>query len=93
MNSRANTNVVSEVLGNTGYSSVGTATDCKRLQRSEGPWFGSGWPDMFRASAYMRSPFRLANATRAPRWKGLAFVQSHAAAATVQGDRRGEPMM
>ena len=38
MNSRANTNVVSEVLGNTGYSSVGAANDCKRLQRSEGPW-------------------------------------------------------
>ena len=32
--------------GNTGYSSVGRASDCRRLQQSYGPWFDSGWPDI-----------------------------------------------
>ena len=29
----------------TGYSSVGRASDCRVLQQSDGPWFNSGWPD------------------------------------------------
>ena len=29
----------------TGYSSVGRASDCRVLQLSDGPWFDSGWPD------------------------------------------------
>ena len=29
----------------TGYSSVGRASDCRVLQQSDGPWFDSGWPD------------------------------------------------
>ena len=29
----------------TGYSSVGRASDCRRLQQSDGPWFDSGWPE------------------------------------------------
>ena len=29
-----------------GYSSVGRASDCRTLQRSDGPWFDSGWPDI-----------------------------------------------
>ena len=29
----------------TGYSSVGRASDCRMLQQSDGPWFDSGWPD------------------------------------------------
>ena len=29
----------------TGYSSVGRASDCRALQKSDGPWFDSGWPD------------------------------------------------
>ena len=31
-----------------GYSSVGRASDCRRLQQSDGPWFDSGWPDSLR---------------------------------------------
>ena len=31
---------------NAGYSSVGAASDCRRLQQSDGPWFDSGWPDI-----------------------------------------------
>ena len=30
-----------------GYSSVGRASDCRMLQQSDGPWFDSGWPDVF----------------------------------------------
>ena len=30
--------------GTTGYSSVGRASDCRLLQKSDGPWFDSGWP-------------------------------------------------
>ena len=30
-----------------GYSSVGRASDCRDLQQSDGPWFDSGWPDLF----------------------------------------------
>ena len=30
---------------NSGYSSVGRASDCRALQLSDGPWFDSGWPD------------------------------------------------
>ena len=30
---------------NTGYSSVGRASDCSLQQQSDGPWFDSGWPD------------------------------------------------
>ena len=30
----------------TGYSSVGRASDCRVLQQSDGPWFDSGWPDL-----------------------------------------------
>ena len=30
---------------NSGYSSVGRASDCRDLQLSDGPWFDSGWPD------------------------------------------------
>ena len=29
----------------TGYSSVGRASDCRMLQQSDGPWFDSGWSD------------------------------------------------
>ena len=29
----------------TGYSSVGRASDSRVLQQSDGPWFDSGWPD------------------------------------------------
>ena len=32
----------------TGYSSVGRASDCRHMQQSDGPWFDSGWPDFFR---------------------------------------------
>ena len=28
-----------------GYSSVGRASDCRSMQKSDGPWFDSGWPD------------------------------------------------
>ena len=36
----------------TGYSSVGRASDCRVLQQSDGPWFDSGWPDFcFKACA------------------------------------------
>ena len=28
-----------------GYSSVGTASDCRLLQPSDGHWFDSDWPD------------------------------------------------
>ncbi len=31
-----------------GYSSVGRASDGRRLQQSDGPWFDSGWPDSLR---------------------------------------------
>ena len=31
---------------NTGDSSVGRASDCRSLQKSDGPWFDSGSPDM-----------------------------------------------
>ena len=31
----------------TGYSSVGRASDCRVLQQSDGPWFDSGWPDFW----------------------------------------------
>ena len=30
-----------------GYSSVGRASDCRILQQSDGPWFDSGWPDLY----------------------------------------------
>ena len=30
-----------------GYSSVGRASDCRCLQQSDGPWFDSGWPDIW----------------------------------------------
>ena len=30
----------------SGYSSVGRASDCRLLQASDGPWFDSGWPDL-----------------------------------------------
>ena len=30
----------------TGYSSVGRASDCRHMQQSDGPWFDSGWPDL-----------------------------------------------
>ena len=30
----------------SGYSSVGRASDCRFWQRSDGPWFDSGWPDV-----------------------------------------------
>ena len=30
----------------SGYSSVGRASDCRFRQRSDGPWFDSGWPDI-----------------------------------------------
>jgi hypothetical protein len=30
---------------NSGYSSVGRASDCRLLQQSDDPWFDSGWPD------------------------------------------------
>jgi hypothetical protein len=33
------------LLRQTGYSSVGRASDCRMLQQSDGPWFDSGWPD------------------------------------------------
>ena len=36
---------------NSGYSSVGRASDCRLLQQSDGPWFDSGWPDFFDAGA------------------------------------------
>ena len=32
--------------GQAGYSSVGRASDCSLLQKSDGPWFDSGSPDM-----------------------------------------------
>ena len=35
----------------SGYSSVGRASDCRLTQRSDGPWFDSGWPDFPRLAA------------------------------------------
>ena len=35
----------SDAKEQTGYSSVGRASDCRVLQLSDGPWFDSGWPD------------------------------------------------
>ena len=35
----------------TGYSSIGRASDCRVLQQSDGPWFDSGWPDFLTFSA------------------------------------------
>ena len=31
-----------------GYSSVGRASDCRKLQQSDGRWFDSGWPDILK---------------------------------------------
>ena len=39
----------------TGYSSVGRASDCRIVQLSDGPWFDSGWPDSY-PSASVRQP-------------------------------------
>ena len=39
-----------------GYSSVGRASDCRRLQQSDGPWFDSGWPDLSRAPSQKMRP-------------------------------------
>ncbi len=64
-----------------GYSSVGRASDCRRLQQSDGPWFDSGWPDSMRhalcglrslahlghsLAALLACPLRLPSALRAP---------------------------
>jgi hypothetical protein len=38
----------SNLEAQAGYSSVGKASDCKALQRSDGLWFDSGRPDMSR---------------------------------------------
>ena len=37
----------STLRSHSGYSSVGRASDCRMLQQSDGPWFDSGWPDLF----------------------------------------------
>ena len=37
--------VANDAKEQTGYSSVGRASDCRVLQLSDGPWFDSGWPD------------------------------------------------
>ena len=34
------------MVTNTGYSSVGRASDCRHMQISDGPWFDSGWPEL-----------------------------------------------
>ena len=39
-----------------GYSSVGRASDCRTLQRSDGPWFDSGWPDISAWCSPMQRP-------------------------------------
>ena len=40
------TNRSKNAKNNTGYSSVGRASDCRRLQQSDGHWFDSEWPDI-----------------------------------------------
>ena len=42
----------------TGYSSVGRASDCRVLQQSDGPWFDSGWPDFHCTARASRSHSR-----------------------------------
>ena len=44
------------LLRQTGYSSVGRASDCRMLQQSDGPWFDSGWPDIFCAVLAQAEP-------------------------------------
>ena len=46
--------MLTDAESNAGYSSVGRASDCRRLQQSDGPWFDSGWPDVLFASLFLR---------------------------------------
>ena len=59
----------------TGYSSVGRASDCRVLQQSDGPWFDSGWPDFHctgRASRVnLRRPART-NFNQKPQSKNIS---------------------
>ena len=43
-------------LGQTGYSSVGRASDCRHLQKSDGPWLDSGWPDLWARAVCVDPP-------------------------------------
>ena len=60
----------------SGYSSVGRASDCRLTQRSDGPWFDSGWPDFprlaagvaVRAKACGNASAQLTNLTLPLRW-------------------------
>ena len=60
----------------SGYSSVGRASDCRLTQRSDGPWFDSGWPDFPRLAAGVavqtkacgNASAQLANLTLPLRW-------------------------
>ena len=60
----------------SGYSSVGRASDCRLTQRSDGPWFDSGWPDFPRLAAGVavqtkacgNASAQLANLTLLLRW-------------------------
>ena len=64
-----------------GYSSVGRASDCRLLQKSDGPWFDSGWPEgalaVIQVSRIGGNEFDQ-QATQAAPWLPLAFLRGGA---------------